>query len=294
MKILVTGANGQLGNEVRILAKQHSDWEFIFSDISRHPDGEPTEFLDITSPIALEGRLDAIINCAAYTNVDAAEDNEELAYKLNATAAGNLAQLAKSKGATLIHISTDYVFDGEKNVPYVEEDVPIPSSTYGKTKLEAERLIIYSDINAIVIRTAWLYSTYGKNYVKSMIKYGNERDEMNIVFDQVGTPTYARDLADTILKIIPQLQKMEKPYREIFHFTNDGVCSWYDFTKHIYNHEGIKCKVNPIRTSDYPTPAQRPAYSVLDKSKIKKTFGIDIPYWTDSLDAMLNKLNSKQ
>lgn len=202
--------------------------------------------------------------------------------------------MAEKYGFFFVQISTDYVFDGEKNVPYVEEDVPIPSSTYGKTKLEAERLIIYSDINAIVIRTAWLYSTYGKNYVKSMIKYGNERDEMNIVFDQVGTPTYARDLADAILTIIPQLQQKEKPYREIFQYTNEGVCSWFDFTKHIYNHEGIKCKVNPIRTCDYPTAAQRPAYSVLDKSKIKKTFGIDIPYWTDSLDAMLNKLNSKQ
>lgn len=289
-KILVTGSNGQLGSELRELSAEYANYSFTFTDVAE---------LDITDIKGLNDffskeKYDFVINCAAYTAVDAAESNQDMAFKLNTTAVDLLVEMAEKYGFFFVQISTDYVFDGEKNVPYVEEDVPIPSSTYGKTKLEAERLIIYSDINAIVIRTAWLYSTYGKNYVKSMIKYGNERDEMNIVFDQVGTPTYARDLADTILKIIPQLQKMEKPYREIFHFTNDGVCSWYDFTKHIYNHEGIKCKVNPIRTSDYPTPAQRPAYSVLDKSKIKKTFGIDIPYWTDSLDAMLNKLNSKQ
>lgn len=289
-KILVTGSNGQLGSELRELSNEYADYSFTFTDVAE---------LDITDIKALDDffskeKYDFVINCAAYTAVDAAESNQELAFKLNTTAVDMLVEMAEKYGFFFVQISTDYVFDGEKNVPYVEEDVPIPSSTYGKTKLEAERLIIYSDINAIVIRTAWLYSTYGKNYVKSMIKYGNERDEMNIVFDQVGTPTYARDLADAILTIIPQLQQKEKPYREIFQYTNEGVCSWFDFTKHIYNHEGIKCKVNPIRTCDYPTAAQRPAYSVLDKSKIKKTFGIDIPYWTDSLDAMLNKLNSKQ
>lgn len=287
-KILVTGSNGQLGSELRDLSAEYANYSFTFTDVAE---------LDITDIKGLNDffskeKYDFVINCAAYTAVDAAESNQDMAFKLNTTAVDLLVEMAEKYGFFFVQISTDYVFDGEKNVPYVEEDVPIPSSTYGKTKLEAERLIIYSDINAIVIRTAWLYSTYGKNYVKSMIKYGNERDEMNIVFDQVGTPTYARDLADTILKIIPQLQKMEKPYREIFHFTNDGVCSWFDFTKHIYNHEGIKCKVNPIRTCDYPTAAQRPAYSVLDKSKIKKAFGIDIPYWTDSLDAMLENLKN--
>lgn len=287
-KILVTGSNGQLGSELRELSNEYADYSFTFTDVAE---------LDITDIKALDDffskeKYDFVINCAAYTAVDAAESNQELAFKLNTTAVDMLVEMAEKYGFFFVQISTDYVFDGEKNVPYVEEDVPIPSSTYGKTKLEAERLIIYSDINAIVIRTAWLYSTYGKNYVKSMIKYGNERDEMNIVFDQVGTPTYARDLADAILTIIPQLQQKEKPYREIFQYTNEGVCSWFDFTKHIYNHEGIKCKVNPIRTCDYPTAAQRPAYSVLDKSKIKKAFGIDIPYWTDSLDAMLEKLNN--
>lgn len=287
-KILVTGANGQLGSELRELSNKYADYDFTFTDVAD---------LDITSVDALNAffskdKFDFVINCAAYTAVDAAESNQELAFRLNTTAIDLLVEMAGKYGFFLVQISTDYVFDGEKNNPYTEDDVPIPSSTYGKTKLEAERLIIYSDINAIVIRTAWLYSTYGKNYVKSMIKYGNERDEMNIVFDQVGTPTYARDLADTILAIVPQLQKKEKPYREIFHYTNEGVCSWFDFTKQIYNHEGINCKVNPIRTCDYPTPAQRPAYSVLDKTKIKKTFGIDIPYWTDSLDVMLKKLKT--
>lgn len=287
-KILVTGSNGQLGSELRELSNEYADYSFTFTDVAE---------LDITDIKALDDffskeKYDFVINCAAYTAVDAAESNQELAFKLNTTAVDMLVEMAEKYGFFFVQISTDYVFDGEKNVPYVEEDVPIPSSTYGKTKLEAERLIIYSDINAIVIRTAWLYSTYGKNYVKSMIKYGNERDEMNIVFDQVGTPTYARDLADAILTIIPQLQQKEKPYREIFQYTNEGVCSWFDFTKHIYNHEGIKCKVNPIRTCDYPTAAQRPAYSVLDKSKIKKAFGIDIPYWTDSLDAMLEKFKN--
>lgn len=287
-KILVTGANGQLGSELRELSNKYADYDFTFTDVAD---------LDITSVDALNAffskdKFDFVINCAAYTAVDAAESNQELAFRLNTTAIDLLVEMAGKYGFFLVQISTDYVFDGEKNNPYTEDDVPIPSSTYGKTKLEAERLIIYSDINAIVIRTAWLYSTYGKNYVKSMIKYGNERDEINIVFDQVGTPTYARDLADTILAIVPQLQKKEKPYREIFHYTNEGVCSWFDFTKQIYNHEGINCKVNPIRTCDYPTPAQRPAYSVLDKTKIKKTFGIDIPYWTDSLDVMLKKLKT--
>lgn len=287
-KILVTGSNGQLGSELRELSAEYANYSFTFTDVTE---------LDITDIKGLNDffskeKYDFVINCAAYTAVDAAESNQDMAFKLNTTAVDLLVEMAEKYGFFFVQISTDYVFDGEKNVPYVEEDVPIPSSTYGKTKLEAERLIIYSDINAIVIRTAWLYSTYGKNYVKSMIKYGNERDEMNIVFDQVGTPTYARDLADTILAIVPQLQKKEKPYREIFHYTNEGVCSWFDFTKQIYNHEGINCKVNPIRTCDYPTPAQRPAYSVLDKTKIKKTFGIDIPYWTDSLDVMLKKLKT--
>lgn len=289
-RILVTGANGQLGNELRELSVKYSDYEYVFTDVAE---------LDITSLSALNdffqknGKFDFLINCAAYTAVDAAESNQELAFKLNTTAVDMLVEMAGKYGFFLIQISTDYVFDGEKNRPYDEEDVPIPSSIYGKTKNDAERLILYSDIRAIVIRTAWLYSTYGKNFVKSMIKYGTERDELNVVFDQVGTPTYAADLADAILQILPQLQAMPKPYTDLFHYTNEGVCSWYDFTQHILRHENINCRVNPIRSEQYPTPAKRPAFSVLDKSKIKAKFGITIPYWTDSLDEMLKKLKDK-
>ena len=289
-RILVTGANGQLGNEIRDLAAKYADYEYVFTDVAD---------LDITNVDALNsffqrnGKFDFLINCAAYTAVDAAETNQELAFKLNTTAVDLLVEMAGKYGFFLIQISTDYVFDGEKNTPYDEDDVPIPSSVYGKTKREAEHLILYSDINTIVIRTAWLYSTYGKNYVKSMIKYGTERDELNIVFDQVGTPTYAYDLADAILQILPQLQAMPKPYTDLFHYTNEGVCSWYDFTQHILRHENIDCKVNPIRSEQYPTPATRPAFSVLDKSKIKSKFNLTIPYWTDSLDVMLKKLKMK-
>lgn len=289
-RILVTGANGQLGSELRELSAKYTDYEFTFTDVAE---------LDITNIDSLNAyfqsqpKFDFLINCAAYTAVDAAETNQELAFKLNTTAVDMLVEMAGKYGFFLIQISTDYVFDGEKNRPYDEEDVPIPSSIYGKTKNDAERLILYSDIRAIVIRTAWLYSTYGKNFVKSMIKYGTERDELNVVFDQVGTPTYAADLADAILQILPQLQAMPKPYTDLFHYTNEGVCSWYDFTQHILRHENINCRVNPIRSEQYPTPAKRPAFSVLDKSKIKSKFGINIPYWTDSLDVMLKKLKEK-
>ena len=289
-RILVTGANGQLGSELRELSAKYTDYEFTFTDVAE---------LDITNIDSLNAyfqsqpKFDFLINCAAYTAVDAAESNQELAFKLNTTAVDMLVEMAGKYGFFLVQISTDYVFDGEKNRPYDEEDVPIPSSIYGKTKNDAERLILYSDIRAIVIRTAWLYSTYGKNFVKSMIKYGTERDELNVVFDQVGTPTYAADLADAILQILPQLQAMPKPYTDLFHYTNEGVCSWYDFTQHILRHENINCRVNPIRSEQYPTPAKRPAFSVLDKSKIKTKFGITIPYWTDSLDEMLKKLKDK-
>lgn len=289
-RILVTGANGQLGSELRELSAKYTDYEFTFTDVAE---------LDITNIDSLNAyfqsqpKFDFLINCAAYTAVDAAESNQELAFKLNTTAVDMLVEMAGKYGFFLIQISTDYVFDGEKNRPYDEEDVPIPSSIYGKTKNDAERLILYSDIRAIVIRTAWLYSTYGKNFVKSMIKYGTERDELNVVFDQVGTPTYAADLADAILQILPQLQAMPKPYTDLFHYTNEGVCSWYDFTQHILRHENINCRVNPIRSEQYPTPAKRPAFSVLDKSKIKTKFGITIPYWNDSLDVMLKKLKEK-
>ncbi len=286
INILVTGSNGQLGSELRELSVQYPNCQFTFTDVAE---------LDITNIDALDnffakGNFDFIINCAAYTAVDAAETNRDLCYKLNVVAVSYLVEMAQKYNVFLIQVSTDYVFDGTKNTPYVEDDVPIPSSIYGSTKRDAEKQIIFSDINAVIIRTAWLYSTYGKNFVKSMIKYCTERDEMNVVFDQVGTPTYARDLAKAILDMIPQLEKVQKPFNELYHYSNEGVCSWFDFTKHIVNRLGIECKVNPIRSAEYPTAAQRPAFSVLDKSKIKKAFGVDVPYWTDSLDFMLNKL----
>lgn len=286
INILVTGSNGQLGSELRELSVQYPNCQFTFTDVTE---------LDITNIDALDnffakGNFDFIINCAAYTAVDAAETNRDLCYKLNVVAVSYLVEMAQKYNVFLIQVSTDYVFDGTKNTPYVEDDVPIPSSIYGSTKRDAEKQIIFSDINAVIIRTAWLYSTYGKNFVKSMIKYCTERDEMNVVFDQVGTPTYARDLAKAILDMIPQLEKVQKPFNELYHYSNEGVCSWFDFTKHIVNRLGIECKVNPIRSAEYPTAAQRPAFSVLDKSKIKKAFGVDVPYWTDSLDFMLNKL----
>ena len=285
-KILVTGANGQLGSELRELSAKYTDYEFTFTDVAE------LNILDIDALDAFCGanKFDFLINCAAYTAVDKAEEDMEKAHLLNTVAVDFLVEMAQKYGLFLIQISTDYVFDGTKNNPYTEEDVPIPESQYGRTKLEAEQIVLDSDIRGIVIRTAWLYSTYGKNFVKSMIKYGTERDELNVVFDQVGTPTYARDLADAILQILPQLQAMPKPYTDLFHYTNEGVCSWYDFTQHILRHENISCRVNPIRSEQYPTPAKRPAFSVLDKSKIKTKFGITIPYWTDSLDEMLKKL----
>lgn len=285
MRILVTGANGQLGNEVRILAKQYKDWEFIFTDISQHPDGEPTEFLDITSPITIEGTLDAVINCAAYTNVDAAEDNEELAYKLNATAAGNLAQLAKVKGATLVHISTDYVFNGKHTTPCKEDDTPCPVSAYGRTKLAGETAVQESGCKYVIIRTAWLYSEFGKNFMKTMLTLTSERPSVNVVDDQVGTPTYAMDLAKAIFTILINGVGQNEG---IYHFSNEGVCSWYDFAKKIAALEGNKDKVHPCTSAEFPSKVVRPAYSVLDKSKIKRTFAVDVPQWEESLKVCYN------
>jgi dTDP-4-dehydrorhamnose reductase len=234
--------------------------------------------------------VDYVVNCAAYTAVDKAESDKEKAFLINTVAVDMLIEMAQKYKFFLIHISTDYVFDGTKNRPYNEEDVTIPASAYGETKREAEKLIMYADINAIIIRTAWLYSTFGNNFVKTMIRLASERDEINIVFDQTGSPTYARDLANAILHIIPQLNDAKRPYREIYHFSNEGVCSWYDFTCHIFRMRGIKCKVNAIKTEEYPTPAKRPAYSVFDKTKIKKHFNVQVPYWVDSLEEMLNRL----
>jgi dTDP-4-dehydrorhamnose reductase len=285
-RILITGANGQLGSELRELSSQFGNLEYVFTDVAEL---NITKIKDLEA-FFLSEKFDYVVNCAAYTAVDKAESDKETAFLLNTIAVDLLIEMAQRFKFLLIHISTDYVFDGTKNRPYSEEDVTIPSSAYGETKCEAEKLIMFSDINSIIIRTSWLYSTYGNNFVKTMLRLGHERDELNIVFDQVGSPTYARDLAKAILHIIPQLGQINKPFREIYHFSDEGVCSWYDFTKHIFKIRGIGCKVNPIKTKEYPTPASRPAFSVFDKSKIKKHFNVQIPYWVDSLEEMLGRL----
>lgn len=284
-KILVTGCNGQLGSSLRREIDNDPDIEAVYTDY---------DTLDITNREAVERflsdhRFDIIVNCAAYTAVDKAESDEILASALNTGAVGNLGEAAVKTGAKVIHISTDYVFSGQGFRPYEENDEPYPQGIYGRTKLEGEALLISFCQNAMIIRTAWLYSEFGKNFVKTMLDLAETRPEINVVADQIGTPTYAGDLASAIHTII----KHEKWIPGIYHFTDEGVASWYDFTKAIFEMAGKEVKVNPIPTSAYPTPAKRPLYSVLSKSKIKNTYGIDIPYWRDSLRKCLINLDNK-
>lgn len=287
IKILVTGANGQLGKELQFLKDSYPDFHFTFTDV---------EDLDITKSGEAEAYVkdnpvNFIINCAAYTAVDKAEDDRDNAFLVNTVAVDYLVDAAAACNACLIHVSTDYVFDGQKNTPYDEEDVAIPESMYGDTKYEGEKLVLYSDINAFIIRTSWLYSTFGNNFVKTMLRLGNERDELNVVFDQVGTPTYARDLAKAILDIILKAElDQDDPIQEIYHYTNEGVASWYDFACEIFRQENIQCKVNAVDSSMFPTPAKRPKFSVLSKAKIKKDFDLVIPHWVDSLKVMISEL----
>ena len=281
MTILVTGANGQLGSELRVLS-QGEPHRFIFTDVAE---------LDITSAPAVsemvrsEG-VDVIINCAAYTDVEGAEDNYELAELLNATAVRNLADAMKACGGLLLHISTDYVFGAEVyNTPCSEEMTGTPTGVYGLTKLHGEQQIAESGCRSIIVRTAWLYSEYGRNFVKTIMRLSSDRPELKVVFDQVGTPTYARDLAAAILAIL------RKPVEGIYNYTNEGVCSWYDFAKAIVSLSGHGgCEVSPCHSADYPSKVRRPAYSVLDKTKIKQTFGVSVPYWMDSLKECIAKL----
>jgi dTDP-4-dehydrorhamnose reductase len=285
--ILVTGANGQLGSELQFLSKTDNRYNFIFTDV---------DTLNITKSGATEKfvekyPVDFIINCAAYTAVDKAEEDRDAAFLLNTVAVDYLVDAAKKSDACLIHISTDYVFDGTRNTPYDEDDPNFPSSMYGDTKYEGEKLITYSDINAIIIRTSWLYSTFGNNFVKTMLRLGNEKEEINVVIDQIGTPTYARDLAKAILEIISQLKPDTKnTFQEVFHYTDEGVASWYDFACAIFREKNINCKVNPVSSFMFPTLAKRPPFSVLSKAKIKKVFNIEIPHWVDSLKVMLTDL----
>ena len=283
MKILVTGCNGQLGNEIRKIAGDYPAMSFIYTDVAE---------LDITDINKIDefvtaNPVDAIINCAAYTNVDKSETKREIAYKLNVTAAGNLAEIAVKHKAMLVHISSDYVFGGTSYKPYNEDDPVNPQGYYAITKFQGEEAILKTDAKAMIIRTAWLYSEFGNNFVKTMLRLGKEKKELNVVFDQVGSPTYAADLAKAILDILPEYNTRGIT---IYHYTNEGVCSWYDFARKIMELSGSPCKINPIETKDYPLPAPRPHFSVLNKSKIKCTFGITIPHWETSLIICLKNL----
>ena len=294
MNILVTGANGQLGNCLRNAVRNSND-RYIFTDIA---DDERTRRLDITDRDAVmravkNDGIKIIVNCAAYTNVDAAEDNAELAALLNATAVRNLADAVKANGGTLIHISTDYVFGKEPyNIPCREDQKGTPTGVYGMTKLHGEQQIAESGVNALIFRTAWLYSEYGKNFVKTMLNLTSTKPELKVVFDQTGTPTYARDLADALFKIIEN--RIFESNEGVYHYSNEGVCSWYDFTKIIAEYAGnTSCDIRPCHSDEFPSKVTRPAYSVLDKTKFKKTFGIEVPYWTDSLKICINNLKKE-
>jgi dTDP-4-dehydrorhamnose reductase len=282
MKILITGCNGQLGNEMQLLEASHPQHTYFNTDVAE---------LDITNQDAIEAfvedhQIDGIVNCAAYTAVDKAEENEELCTRLNAEAPAYLSAAIGKRGGWMIQISTDYVFDGTQHTPYTEEADTCPNSVYGKTKLVGELNVQKFCEQSMIIRTAWLYSTFGNNFVKTMIRLGKEKPELGVIFDQVGTPTYARDLAVAIFAAIEQ-----GIVPGIYHFSNEGVISWYDFTKAIHRIAGITtCHVRPLHTAEYPTPANRPHYSVLDKTKIKNIYGIEIPYWEDSLAECINSL----
>jgi dTDP-4-dehydrorhamnose reductase len=289
--ILVTGGNGQLGNELRELSVLYSNYTFTFIGRSE---------LDFSNSEAIQAwfvdkTFDVIINCAAYTAVDKAESEQALAREINATAIATLAHIAKEKNNSLIHISTDYVFNGHNFKPYSETDPTNPQGVYGQTKLDGEQaMLAINPANSIIIRTSWVYSSFGNNFVKTMLRLGKEREELGVIYDQVGTPTFARDLAQAIMSIIQHPVHNAQKGTEIYHFSNEGVCSWYDFAKAIFEYSEIACIVKPIETKDYPTPAKRPHYSLLNKAKIKNTFGITIPYWKDSLQECLDILKGNK
>ena len=295
MNILVTGANGQLGNCLRIASKDSKD-NYTFTDIADAVvDGTPVSRLDITDAEAVkkavkDNDINVIVNCAAYTNVDKAEDDAEFAELLNATAVRNLAEAVKSNGGTLFHVSTDYVFGKEPyNVPCREDQKGTPTGVYGLTKLHGEQAIAASGVKALIFRTAWLYSEFGKNFVKTMLSLTSTRPELNVVFDQTGTPTYAQDLADALFDIIEN--RRFEGNEGIYHYSNEGVCSWYDFTKMIAEMAGNNaCDIRPCHSDEFPSPVKRPSYSVLDKTKFKQTFGLRVPYWTESLRKCISNL----
>jgi len=285
--ILVTGANGQLGSEIKELSNDYTA-NYFFTD---------RDSLDITDKNRLidyiqKNDIDAIINCAAYTAVDKAESDIENADKVNYLAVKYMAEIAKEKNIRFVHVSTDYVFDGKNYKPYTEDDSVSPNGIYGKTKLDGEKVLQeINPANSIIIRTSWVYSSYGANFVKTMLRLGKEKEQLGVIFDQVGTPTYAKDLAQTILEILPKFNNKDV---EIYNYSNEGVLSWYDFAKEIMRMAKLACTINPIETKEYPTPAIRPHYSLLNKSKIKQAFNITIPYWKDSLDECLKKLGERK
>ena len=295
MNILVTGANGQLGNEMRIISKNSTD-NYIFTDVNQ-VEGVETLYLDITDLDAVrkmvaENKTDAIVNCAAWTNVDGAEDPEKYALVeiLNATAPENLAKAMKEVDGWLVQISTDYVFGKEPyNTPCKEDQKGTPTGVYGATKLLGEQKVIATGCKHMIIRTAWLYSEFGKNFCKTMLALTASKPQLKVAFDQCGTPTYALDLANTVVKML------ENPVVGTYHFSNEGVCSWYDFTKMIQEYSGqTACDVQPCHSGEFPSPVKRPAYSVLDKTSIKETFGVKVPYWTDSLRKCITNLMRQQ
>lgn len=285
MNILITGCNGQLGSEIRLLENNYPQYTFFNTD---------KDELDITNQLAVNDfinrhEIDGVVNCAAYTAVDKAETNQKLCTALNTEAPAYLAAAIGKREGWIVQVSTDYVFNGKKFTPYIETDTPCPDSVYGSTKLAGEFGVGKFCKRAMIIRTAWLYSTFGNNFVKTMLRLGSEREEIGVVFDQIGTPTYAHDLAITILTAV---ENGVKP--GVYHYSNEGVCSWYDFTKAIHRIAGItSCHVKPLHTAEYPTAAKRPAYSVLDKTKIKETYGMEIPYWEDSLAKCIKSLAGK-
>lgn len=278
--ILVTGANGQLGSEMRQLAVNYPQYSFKFIDIEELD----LKRLDLAEKFFKDYHPEVIVNCAAYTAVDKAETERDLATSVNVDWPEYLAGVANRDNSLLVHFSTDYVFDGKDYHPYRETDPPDPQSFYAKTKLDGENAILMNTTRSVIIRTSWLYSSFGRNFVKTIIEKGRQTGSLKVVYDQIGCPTYARDLADVILKLLPRFQQL--PQHEIFHYSNEGVASWYDFAVAIIKIAGIDCKVEAVETKEYPTPAPRPPYSVLNKSKIK-ALGITIPYWKDSLENCL-------
>ncbi len=287
MKVLITGSNGQLGSEIRDIYSKYENVEFIFKDL---PELDISD-ADSVNSLIINEHINAVINCAAYTAVDKAEENIELAERVNSTAVSNIIEALKKVNGKLIHISTDYVFDGSNSHPYKESDPVCPVGVYGETKRAGELAVINSKIDAIVIRTSWLYSSFGNNFLKTMLSLGKNKNSISVISDQIGTPTYAMDLAKTCLDILSSsdLEKISKKGK-IYHYSNKGVASWYDFAVLIMEIAELNCKVNPILTKDYPTLAKRPHYSVLNKKKIKKDFKIDIPNWEDSLRECIIKL----